>query len=492
MREKSGVAASLDLRAASIKRPAPRMVGMQPGMRRRAARFAVGFAVGGWMLACTARGAAQQNAPQVDPRKALMIPSAGAVHRGQGQRVVVRDAQGKEQVCLLHAEVGDRRLVILPNGRLESVPIDKTEPTTEAFQPSGKEEIASQLKERGVTNFKMRSTARYVYVYNTSDEFTKGTSRILETMYPAIMAYFKRLKFPVHDPQVPLVAVMFRTEEEFRRFDDVPQGVAAYYDVVSNRIVMYEQSKLVEVAPELALKQAIGTVAHEGIHQILHNIGVQERLSRWPLWLAEGLAEYFAPTSLDARLRWKGVGTPNDLRMYELDRFLKQDSANRGEMVEQTVTAPRLSSTGYASAWGLTHYLASRQKEKFQGYLREVARLGPLEPRDLARAAAENKKLFVEFFGADFGAIEDAMIKHLKNLPYVDPIANQTHYVVLLKTATSRTIGVTASPAAVRKWQEEALTKIPPAVQAQATFEILPFANKLLADEYAKQLGRVN
>lgn len=309
-------------------------------------------------------------------------------------------------------------------------------------------------------------------------------------MYPAIVAYFKRLKFPIHDPQVPLVAVLFRTEEEFRRFDDVPPGVAAYYDVISNRIVTYEQSKLVEVAPDLALKQAIGTIAHEGIHQILNNIGVQQRLSRWPVWLAEGLSEYFAPTSVDQRLRWKGVGTPNDLRMFELDRFLKQGSTNRGEMVEQTVTAARLSSAGYASAWGLVHYLASRQKEKFQGYLREVARLGPLEPRE-ERRAAEQKKLFVEFFGSDFGALEDAMIEHLKELPYVDPIVNQTHYVVLLKTATSRTIGVTASPAAVRKWQEEALTKIPPEVQAQATFEILPFASKLLADEYAKQLQRV-
>jgi hypothetical protein len=155
--------------------------------------------------------------------------------------------------------------------------------------------------------------------------------------------------------------------------------VAAYYSAETNHVVMYEQSKLVEVAPELAVKQAIGVVAHEGVHQILHNIGVQQRLSRWPLWTAEGLAEYFAPTSVDKRLRWKGVGTPNDFRIHELEAFLKERSNIDGQMVSQTVSAPGLSSAGYASAWALTHYLASRKKEKFHAYLREVAKLEPLE-----------------------------------------------------------------------------------------------------------------
>ena len=65
--------------------------------------------------------------------------------------------------------------------------------------------------------------------------------------------------------------------------------------------------------------------------------------------------------------------------------------------------------------------------------------IGPLEPPE-ARVSAENKRLFIEFFGSDFAALEEAMLEHLKNLPYVDPIANQTHYVVMLKTATSRTV----------------------------------------------------
>jgi hypothetical protein len=105
---------------------------------------------------------------------------------------------------------------------------------------------------------------------------------------------------------------MFRTEEEFHNYAPVPQGVVAYYDQITNRVVMFEQSDLVERVPEIAVKEAISTVAHEGTHQILHNIGVQQRLSRWPMWISEGLAEYFAPTSVDQRVRWKGAGQVHD------------------------------------------------------------------------------------------------------------------------------------------------------------------------------------
>jgi hypothetical protein len=444
------------------------------------------------VLACaaTARAACGQDAPQ--PGRGawgLIIPEDGILRRGQGQRVRV-SAEGREVVTLLHAEVGDRRLVILPNGRLESVPGAEAKLTEEAFRPAKKEEIAAELAAKGFGRFKTRSTARYVYVYNTSEEFQKGASRILETMYPAILAYFRRLKIPVDDPPVPLVAVMFRTEQEFQKYESVPPGIAAYYSIVSNHIVMYEQSELVEVAPELAVKQSIGTIAHEGIHQILHNIGVQQRLSRWPMWLSEGLAEYFAPTTVGARLRWKGVGQPNDLRMYELDRFMKARPGRRGELVEQVVGAPRLTSSGYAAAWSLVHYLASREQKKFQDYLRAVAQLGPLEPRE-GLAEADPKRLFVEHFGDNFARLEDELVEHLRALPYVDPIANQTHYVVLIDTSAMRSAGVTTSPASVREWQEETLRKLPPAVRAATRFQVVPFANKSLAEQYADRfLGR--
>ncbi len=100
------------------------------------------------------------------------------------------------------------------------------------------------------------------------------------------------------------------------------------------------------------------------------------------------------------------MGTPNDLRMHELEKFLKQPGDATGEMVEETVTASRLTSAGYASAWALTHYLASRKKEKFHAYLRDVATLEPLEPREGALGSERQKEMFTKHFGSDFAALE--------------------------------------------------------------------------------------
>ena len=46
---------------------------------------------------------------------------------------------------------------------------------------------------------------------------------------------------------------------------------------------------------------------------------------------------------------------------------------------QQTVTAYRLTSTGYASAWALTHYLAKNRQEQFTAYWKEIVQLGPFQ-----------------------------------------------------------------------------------------------------------------
>ncbi len=454
----------------------------------RSARHLV---VGGLLAAIGLAALTDSGRAQAVPRAAsddseLILPQGGIVRRGQGQHVRVKDRHGQDVVALLHAEVADRRLVILPDGRLVSVPTAEAPITDEPFEPATKQQIADELKAKGFGDFKVRSTARYIYVYNTSEAFRTGTSRILETMYPAIFAYFKRLKLPVHHPETPLVAIMFRTEEEFQKYDPVPSSIAAYYNTITNQIVMYEQSDLVKVAPELAIKQSIGVIAHEGIHQILHNIGVQQRLSHWPMWLSEGLAEYFAPTEVGRRMRWKGVGRPHDLRMYELNRLMRASKRPPGVLVEEVVAAPRLSSGGYAAAWSLTHYLATRQREKFHDYVSEIAQLGPLEPRE---RSAENdlKQLFTKHFGSDYADMETKLVEHLRSLPYVDPIANQTHYVVMIDTAKLRAASVTTSPGGAKKWQEQTLTRLPPSERASSRFQILPFASKKLAESYARR-----
>lgn len=456
------------------------------GAKRLAVRiFAAAVVAAGLASIGLGHAAAQQPAPQADPQDfGLMVPDAPP-KPGNDRLVLVKSPTNQLVVAKVLVEVGDHFVVILPNGRLTSVPQQEATATDRPFEPATATEMAEELTAEKFQGFKTRMTKRYLYVYNTSEPFFQATSRILETMYPALYAYCKRQKMPVHDPETPLVAIMFRTQDEFEKYREMPEGVVAYYNGVSNHVVMYEQSKLLEVAPDLAVKQSISTIAHEGVHQILHNIGVQQRLSNWPMWISEGLPEYFAPTTVDKRVRWKGVGLPNDLRMKELETFLKQEGG-RAELARPTSEAQSLTSTGYAAAWAMTHTLAERRKEKFFGYLAEVSRRAPLEKYSESDDAA----LFAKYFGQDFKQLDGQIAKSLQKLPYVDPVANQTHFVAMLEApigaAVRRGYAITTSPKAVREWQQEQLSGLPAAVQANVRFSVQAFPNESAASSFAK------
>ncbi|MDP7017512.1 MAG: DUF1570 domain-containing protein [Pirellulaceae bacterium] len=398
-----------------------------------------------------------------------------------GRRVITAKSIGEPVVAKVVLEVGDRFAVLLPNGRLIDVAQGDAPLTERPFKPFGKAEIVKELKEK-FPEFKTASTVRYVYAYNTSKPFYEATSRILETMHPALVAYCKRQRLKVQPLQTPLIVVMFRTEKEFQEYREMPAGVTAYYNTVNNYIVMYEQSSLTEVAPTIAIKQSISTIAHEGVHQILHNIGVQHRLSEWPMWISEGLPEFFSPTSVDRRVRWNGVGKPKHMRMKSLRELAQTrgDAIANGQFVSRIVAARALNASGYAASWAMTDFLAKRRREEFFAFIREVSELGPLqEPPDQVA-------LFEKHFGNDYEKLQKELFNHLGKLPYVDPVLNQPHFVGVLDIGVLRSIVVTSSPASLRDWRDEVLSQAPAAARASARLNVRVFPNKALADRAAQ------
>ncbi|MEO8496083.1 MAG: DUF1570 domain-containing protein [Planctomycetota bacterium] len=437
-----------------------------------------------------------QSPRAVDPREfGLEIPP-GAIHKGNGETVATADDDGQPVVAKLLVEVGEYRIVILPDGRLAARQKRDATVTERKFEPIEKDALAERLLKTEFASFKTNQTRRYLYLYNTSEEFALATSRIMETMFPGIVNYAKAQKIEVAEPDVPLVVVMFRTEDEFQQYQRMPTGVVAYYNILDNRVVMYEESRLRSVKPELAIQQSIATIAHEGAHQILHNIGVQKRLSRWPMWLSEGLAEFFAPTTFGKRLTWKGAGQVNDMRMFELELYLKSREADQpgGEMIEHTVVAGRLTSTGYASAWALTHYLAKIKRTNFNEYVREVSQLGPLETAGETEAPGvvpANLDLFRKHFGEDLGDLNTRLVLHLKKLPYTDPFADWPHFVATVAVPegrkAKRDANIFHSQDMAEKWLQESLETVAEQQRSAAATEVRAFANRAIAVQYARQ-----
>ncbi|HEY1065661.1 MAG TPA: DUF1570 domain-containing protein, partial [Pirellulales bacterium] len=213
-----------------------------------------------------------------------------------GKNVLIRpEKQSNRIVSRVVAEQDGATFAMLPSGEIVIDQSGTVTPTQEVYRASSVDDLAAELTDSVFPGFKTAKSKRYLFVYNCSEGFRKLTSGILESMFTPLQNYFKRERFEVVDPEHPLVVVIFETHQEMREYREIPESVVAFYEPLSNRVVLSERSRMVEVAPELGVPQAFATIAHEGVHQILHNIGVQHRLCRWPAWISEGLPEYFAP-----------------------------------------------------------------------------------------------------------------------------------------------------------------------------------------------------
>ena len=430
-----------------------------------------------WLLAELTYG--QNPQPMANPADlGLMVPQGRRAFEVADRAVLVptEGTANEPVVAKVYLEIGDRYIVLLPNGALRSVLKRDTTETDRQFEPATQDEIAAELLEQ-FKGFKTRSTRRYLCVYNCSDSFCERKTAILETMYPMLVKYFKRQRLDTKPPDTPLIVVMFRTKEDFLKYRQMPKSLLAYYNAVNNRVFLYQYSDIMKDAPTIAVKQSTSTIAHEGVHQILHNIGVQKRLSSWPLWISEGLAEYFSPTTATSRSKWKGVGRPNDLRMRDLFNYLKgANSLGSGALIQRIVTAERLSSTDYAVAWALTHYLASRRREDFFDYIREVNKIAPLE------APTDELVRFTNFFGANFAKVEREMISHIRGLPYRDPVANQPYFLVTAQSGKRKFAAITSS-LDLQEVRNDLLRKMKPAERVKARFGVRSFPNRALAHQ---------
>lgn len=412
----------------------------------------------------------------------LRIPAGKPIFENRDRRVLVSPdllaskmaVQSKPVVARVYLEVGTHYVLIMPDGAIRSVEKQKTAETTRPFEPFDSDQLSESLKGE-FPGFKTRATRHYLCVYNTTEGFCERKGKILESMYPMLMSYFRRQKLKPVEPRMPLVVVMFRTKKQFQEYRQMPGSLLAYYNGVNNRIYMYQYSGVSKDMPMIAVKQSTSTIAHEGVHQILHNIGVQKRLSSWPLWLSEGIAEYFAPTSTGVRAKWSGVGRPNELRMRELFVFLrKREQIGDGSMVNQVVTAEQLTSTDYAVAWLLVHYLTTKKKKQFFEYVREVSADLPLQPPE------EELVRFMNHFGGDLRSLERELVKHLRDLPYTDPIANQPYFVIFARAGKKKMATVTTS-LEWKKIQGDMLKKLPAAERPKAVFQIKSFPNRSIA-----------
>ncbi len=405
-------------------------------------------------------------APLSPPRLKAIVPrplaNLPALPR-EVRRVRVGTEDGQTVVARVYGGDGSR-VVVLPDGQL-GWPNEMVY-TNEAFRPDSADDLAKKLQDGPYRHFGLVRTEHYLVFHTGSAEFAKRSSQLLESLYRGLIKKFSDLGLAVHDAEFPLVAVIFRNESEFRDHQAVANDIQAYYEVVSNQILFFQDRDRDPEAPENAAMRKPETVLHEGTHQILMNIGVQPRLAAWPAWLTEGLAEYATPI-ISKTGEWEGFGRPNPLHLatiQELDDTLALQgrsarlTRNRvgralgWRTVADLLVREKLSPTDYAVSWGLTHFLVSKKADEFVAYLKELSELSPLADP----IPGEEARRFRRRFGDDLPAMGQALHKHLCGLKRPDPLP---YYTVIFEQPIGeglvrRGTMVSQSPLMIRQWLE--------------------------------------
>lgn len=303
--------------------------------------------------------------------------------------------------------------------------------------PMTNKEVGESLLNELPEGFKIHTTDDYVIAYQTGRAYAKWIGNLYQGPLTRGFKNFwakNSFKLEVKEPKFPLVAVIFATREQYaaqvkRELNVEVGGMVAYYNLHTNRVMMYDLSSdrrpggvpaqnQRDIDEILLTPQGIWmvtTIIHEGTHQLMFNSGLQTRLADTPLWLNEGIAMYFEPPNLNARQGWRVPGRTNYLR---LDVLRKNEARAENSLETLISNDARLQTDGdatvvaYAESWALVHFLINRKPEPFGQYLKFLSKKQPQQAPKPGQRLAD----FKQFFGDDLLKLDKEFIAYVNRL----------------------------------------------------------------------------
>lgn len=292
------------------------------------------------------------------------------------------------------------------------------------------EEAAKALAAEFGAAFQIRTTPDYVICSNAGEAYTKWCGLLFQRLAAAFRRQWKNADLQLHDSEVPLTAIVFRTKQQFAEFaskDASPELAQAhgYYSIRSNRMVLYDltndgsppaQNER-EIARRLAAKpNNAATIVHEATHQIAFNSGMHVRYADNPLWLTEGMAMYFETPDLRNSKGWNSAGRIN---LNRLKRF-KQYVASRREprslesLLENNDRFQQADSVidAYAESWALNYFLIKKHREQYTAYLKVLQ----AKPRLIWNTKEERLSEFSTAMGKSIAELEAEFLRYTKRL----------------------------------------------------------------------------
>lgn len=316
----------------------------------------------------------------------------------------------------------------------------------DAFLRSKREELLGEFnafaeKENIGRKFKVKTSERFVFVYDVSDAYLEWLSALAAEVGKAFDKFCVQLDLETTAPTEPLTVVVLATREEFDAYAVTLRGPAyleqenkpiGFFNHRNNRSVLFdmtatEASRVEEeeaassgsrrgqddraftrrqINREAKAMKARGnsgsntsTIVHELSHQLAYNHGIFELSVRQPDWVVEGMAMTFEPSNDDAVLGWRfrGVFPVNEGRLRSfVERVNKDDNLSiLDEIVRSDDFETQLSIDGYAASWALFYYCYRKKPKELKKYIETIGS----RPRRKVYSPEERMAEFEDCFG---------------------------------------------------------------------------------------------
>lgn len=311
--------------------------------------------------------------------------------------------------------------------------IENSRDVSEPLKPMTNDEMEKAMLAELPGGFNALRTDHYLIMYNTTKAYSQWTGNLLERLYKAHFAFWKKKGVELVEPRFPLVAIIFDTKESYREYaskelGDSVDAIIGYYHLQSNRITMFDLTGvegllpnnakvsrnvlLNEVLRQPGAERTVATIVHEAFHQLAYNTGLQVRLADNPFWVSEGMAVYFESPDFSSSQGWSTIGKVNQYNLREFSNYLRQRPADSLVTLlsdDQRFRNPATSTAAYAEAWALNYYLLRRRSKEYAEYLAFLAAKPPLGQSDPKVRIEEFKK----YFGADLQKFDQQFLNYI-------------------------------------------------------------------------------
>ncbi len=301
-----------------------------------------------------------------------------------------------------------------------------------AFEPYSREQMAQRVLAELPLGFKVHHTAHYSICYNTSQRYAQWCGGLFERLYRAFRTFWTNKGLKLTEPEFPLVAVVFASQNGFTNhargeLGDAAGSIIGYYSLRTNRMTMYDLTGVnrfggarnagVPVSAILAQPEAlrqVATVVHEATHQIAFSCGLHVRYSDCPMWVSEGIAVYFETPDLRSSTGWRGIGAVNRARLTRFRQYLRSrppDSLKTMIAADDRFRSTEVGLDAYAEAWALTYFLTRRYPKQYIAFLEIISR----KPASIFDGSEKRVAEFEAIFG-DLKTLDTEFLRHMQRV----------------------------------------------------------------------------